>query len=153
MNSHTYAFLFVCFSESGRSCDVETPAGAENVYDPDHSPVQVCLSSAHPVPAKLQTYLIFFKHPRPNFVDLTEPYWWTRGTALTTLCAYITLLEVVLKVRNYCSLLESPVDYFIQDIIYFSWDNLWNTLITCKTYSNLQTEPHLTWLVCIVTCP
>lgn len=50
-------------------------------------------------------------------------------------------------------LLESLVDYFIQDIIYFSWNNLWITLITCKTYSDLQIEPHLTWLVCIVTRP
>lgn len=50
--------FFLDFTESGCPCDAETPAGAENVYDPDHSPVQICLSSAHPVPAKLETYLI-----------------------------------------------------------------------------------------------
>lgn len=54
------------FTESGRPCDAETPAGAENVYDPDHSPVQICLSSAHPVPAKLQTYLISLNIPDPS---------------------------------------------------------------------------------------
>lgn len=65
MNLQPYAFSPLCFPESGRSCDAETPAGAADVYDPDHSPVQVCLPSAHPVPAELQTYLILSNSPDP----------------------------------------------------------------------------------------
>lgn len=65
MNPHPYAFFPLCFTEDGRSRDAETPAGAESVYDPDHSPVQICLPSAHTIPAKLETYLIFSNIPDP----------------------------------------------------------------------------------------
>lgn len=58
-------FPLLCFAEGGCSHDAETPAGAEDVHDPDHSPVQVCLPSAHPVPAELQTYLTFPNIPDP----------------------------------------------------------------------------------------
>ena len=147
-----FFFFLLFFAESRCPRDAETPAGAENVYDPDHSPVQVCLSSAHPLPPKLQTYLIFSNIPDPDlwiWLNLADE----QGELPWQLCACITLFKVVLKVRNDCSLRESPMNYFIPDIIYFSWNNLWITLITCKTYSDLQIEPHLTWLVCIVTHP
>lgn len=74
MNRHPYAFFPLSFTESGCSCDAETPAGAENVYDPDHSPVQVCLPSAHPVPAKLQTYLTFSNIPDSALWIWPPPY-------------------------------------------------------------------------------
>lgn len=49
--------FFSFLAEGGRAHNAEAPQGAEDVHDPDHCPVQVCLPSPHPVPPKLQTHL------------------------------------------------------------------------------------------------
>lgn len=60
--------LFSCLAEGGRACDAAAAQGAEDVHDPDHRPVQVCLPSARPVPPKLQTHLT----PRPSSCKRTQ---------------------------------------------------------------------------------
>lgn len=51
----------VCFfsflAEGGSAHDAEAPQRAEDVHDPDHRAVQVCLPGPHSVPPKLQTHL------------------------------------------------------------------------------------------------
>lgn len=49
--------FFSFLAEGGSAHDAEAPQGAEDVYDPDHRSVQVCLPGPHPVPPKLQTHL------------------------------------------------------------------------------------------------
>lgn len=49
--------LFSSLAEGGGAHDAEAPQGAEDVHDPDHRSVQVCLPSPHSVPPKLQTHL------------------------------------------------------------------------------------------------
>ncbi|KAK2086526.1 hypothetical protein P7K49_035951 [Saguinus oedipus] len=48
----------VTATKGGSAHDAEAPQGAEDVHDPDHRSVQVCLPSPHPVPPELQTHLI-----------------------------------------------------------------------------------------------
>lgn len=48
---------FFSLAEGGRAHDAEVSQGAEDVHDPDHRAVQVCLPSPRPVPAELQAHL------------------------------------------------------------------------------------------------
>lgn len=49
---------FCSLAEGGGAYDAAVPQGTEDVHDPDHCTVQVCLPSPRPVPAEFQAHLI-----------------------------------------------------------------------------------------------